>query len=38
MWNNLPEACVSSQAIINFERNLMLRDLNLYLQEDCRSP
>ena len=41
MWNNLPEACVSSQTIINFKRNLMLCDLNLYLrgsQEDRRSP
>ena len=32
MWNNLPEACVSSQTIINFKRNLMLCDLNLYLR------
>ena len=32
MWNNLPEACVSSQTIINFKRNLMLCDFNLYLR------
>ena len=31
MWKNLPEACVSSQTITNFKRNLMLCDLNLYL-------
>ena len=30
MWNNLPEACISSQTIINFKSNLMLCDLNLY--------
>ena len=33
MWNNLPEAFVSSQTIINFKRNLMLCDLNLYLRD-----
>ena len=32
MWNNLPEACVLSQTIINFKRNLMFCDLNFYLR------
>ena len=36
MWNNLPEARVSSQTIINFKRNLMLCNLNLYLRAVIR--
>ena len=32
MWKNLPEACVLSQIIINFKRNLMLCNLNLCLR------
>ena len=31
-WINLPEAFVLSQTIINFKRNLMSCDLNLYLR------
>ena len=36
MWKNLLEARVSSQTIINFKRNLMLCDLNLYLHGSHR--